>query len=408
DNEFGVIKNCGEYTGSQPTPNANLACGDSPGMELVIDFDIDGLGNSIEDGANVAARYATAGVLFEQVDGSGICGDADTAYARDDQPMDFGSSPNVVSVCNTGPADFSGDAHGFVRALLLATADKVCVDALPTSGSLAGLMAFDAEGELLGNAVSAESEQGQLCVEDLGIRSVEFAGQGTGTARFDDLVVTFAGSQINFDEDPMGGPVTSGTPLNALYASQGVTLTRELGSNCGAAGVVYANDDLPGGFGTAPNVVSLCSDGSPSDFSETLLGMVQVIFSDDVASACIHVYPTDVTDFAVLRAFDAADELQHEVESAPGVNQRLCVATPGIHSLRFAGSGNHYARFDDLTFAVPEPTPNALGLAALLALAALRSRRRATSSRAPCAVTPRSPILHIRDPGSDCGAGGLR
>ena len=153
---------------------------------------------------------------------------------------------------------------------------------------------------------------------------------------------------IDFDEAPGGGAVVSGTDLASLYAPFGVTFEHGGGgSSCGTT--IYANSNHPGGFGSLPNVVTICDDGTASDIAENDHGLVQANLAHAALQACIEVRPGEATDFAVLRAFDEAGSQISEVFSAAGVTETLCVSGAGIRSVRFSGSGDNYARFDDLS-----------------------------------------------------------
>ncbi|HEX4627465.1 MAG TPA: hypothetical protein VH137_01640, partial [Gemmatimonadales bacterium] len=85
---------------------------------------------------------------------------------------------------------------------------------------------------------------------------------------------------INFEVDPNGATIGAGTVVNATYTTQGVTFSRTApGAFCGVENNVYANNNGPltgGGFGVVPgnNVVTICPEGTSSDFSETSGGRI--------------------------------------------------------------------------------------------------------------------------------------
>lgn len=211
------------------------------------------------------------------------------------------------------------------------------------------------------------------------------------------LVGLFAAScvhalTINFDTAPDGGPVASGTPVNMLYASQGVTFSRtatEIFSSCfDALGRVYANADRPADFtlSSSPNVVSICRPPRASDISESSFGAIRADFARPASQVCINVRPDGGPNTAVLRGYDASASLLTSATSTAGAIEKLCVTAPGIRRVEFSGAGIGSARFDDLviTFAgaAPAPVPDVSALALLalivtvLTLGLHRARRR--------------------------------
>jgi hypothetical protein len=182
-----------------------------------------------------------------------------------------------------------------------------------------------------------------------------------------------ASTPITFDVDPTGAAIAAGTAVNATYSTQGVTFSRTMpGAFCGDANV-YANNNGPlpgGGFGTSENnVVTICPEGTSSDFSENLGGRIVASFTGTVTQACIQAY---VTGFqpgsqsgatAFVEAFDASGlSIGKTTSDANAFGQNLCVnptATATIASVQFAGSGNGFAMFDNMTVrfaAAPPPT----------------------------------------------------
>jgi hypothetical protein len=97
-------------------------------------------------------------------------------------------------------------------------------------------------------------------------------------------------------------------------------------------------------------VVSTCAPPTSSDISENLLGAVHAMFAQGANQVSIDVRPDGPSDVAVLRAYDAADNLINTVTSPPGVTGTLSIGTPGppIRGVRFSGNGSQFARFDNL------------------------------------------------------------
>jgi hypothetical protein len=163
-----------------------------------------------------------------------------------------------------------------------------------------------------------------------------------------------AQTTINFDTDPSGAAIAAGSVVNTTYASVGITFSRAgAGTPCGTGPNVYANNDLPSGFGSSPNAVSLCPQGTASDISENGFGLIKALFTRPTTGVCIDVRPDGASDSAVLKSFDAADNLLASVTSSPGVTQTLCVSGAEIWGVQFSGAGSTYARFDNLVVAAP-------------------------------------------------------
>lgn len=188
-----------------------------------------------------------------------------------------------------------------------------------------------------------------------------------------------ATTPINFDVAPSGA-VEAGSAVNAAYSAVdviddqtvGVTFSRTTPSGfCGDANV-YANDNGPlagGTFGSNPgnNVVTICPEGTASDFSENSGGRIVATFSGSVTQACIQVYVTGfqpgsqpgATGF--LEAFDATNVSLGKTTSDPNAfGQNVCVnatASGTIASVQFAGSGNGFAMFDNMTLRFAQAPP---------------------------------------------------
>lgn len=172
---------------------------------------------------------------------------------------------------------------------------------------------------------------------------------------------------IDFDD------VEAGTAVNNTYASRGITFTRvrSEGQNfCSATNDVFANDHGPlagGGFGfnSGNNVVTVCPEGTSSDFSEDEAGRIEANFSSPASKVCINAYPTGFHggvpgSSGLLQAFDGERISIETVTTAPGVAQVLCIEAVGgednqIHHVQFAGSGAGLAIFDNLSVTFSEP-----------------------------------------------------
>ena len=181
---------------------------------------------------------------------------------------------------------------------------------------------------------------------------------------------------FNFDTAPGGGAIASGTIVNTIYQSQGLTLSRTTGgTNCNT-GNIFANDDRPASFtiSSPPNVVSQCAPPQASDVAETFMGAIRADLASNASQVCINVLPDGPSDQAILRVYDIAAVLLNSATSTAGVTQTLCVSAANIRRAEFSGAGATYVRMDDLavTFvsAPPSSAANIPALAPLL-LAAL-------------------------------------
>ncbi len=192
-----------------------------------------------------------------------------------------------------------------------------------------------------------------------------------------------ASTPINFDVDPTSAPIEAGTAVNTVYsnvgvindATVGVTFSRTSSSGLCEGSNVYANDNSPlsgGGFGfnSGNNVVTVCPEGTASDFSENSGGRIVATFTGTVTQACIQVYVTGfqpgsqpgATGF--LEAFDANNVSLGKTTSDPNAfGQNLCVnatTTASIASVQFAGSASGFAMFDDMTVRFAQAPPPVL------------------------------------------------
>ena len=167
---------------------------------------------------------------------------------------------------------------------------------------------------------------------------------------------------LNFDVGPSGAAVAPGTVVNTLYSSVDVAFVRlpaVESSFCGTSSNVYANDHGPlvgggFGFGSGNNTVTVCPEGTASDFSENRGGRIQATFTTPATQVCLNVYPTGfqgssgegATGF--IEAFDASGTSLGKVISTPDQAGRICVAASGIDHVQFAGSGDAFAIFDNV------------------------------------------------------------
>lgn len=178
---------------------------------------------------------------------------------------------------------------------------------------------------------------------------------GTGGSTDDFSRFTWAlpsAASINFDVAPDLSAVAPGTLVNTLYSRIGVTFTRTNPEGLCTGSGVYANDHGPGGFGSGQNNVTVCPQGTASDFSEAAFGAIQATFALPAVQACINATPVGEGAQAFIEAFSAAGESLDRFESTTApVSQRLCVSGGGegeeISSVRFAGKEAGFAIFDN-------------------------------------------------------------
>ena len=179
-----------------------------------------------------------------------------------------------------------------------------------------------------------------------------------------------AGGLMNFDLNRNGAAVAPGTIVDSLYSLLGVTFSRTMPSALCGDVHVYANDNGPtgeGGFGfeSGNNVVTICPEGTASDFSDNEGGRIVGQLAGPASQVCIKVWVTGfrsdqsgATGF--LETFDENGVAIETVTSEPNAyGQTLCSTRGGIGSVQFAGTGAGFAEFDNLnvTFIAPAPTP---------------------------------------------------
>lgn len=207
---------------------------------------------------------------------------------------------------------------------------------------------------------------------------------------------------INFDTDPDGNPIVTGTNINTTYSSLGVTLGCFNGTDSASnlcSGNAYAN--ATASAASSPNVISL-TPGTPLGlFIDERFGFFRASFATPVSSVSIDAMPVPLpeglgtrSDAPFLQAFGAGGTfLGQAVYSGiascdPTVAnscpyQTLTFTRPTEDILFVAFSSSHvsgpttFGMFDNLVFTrqvlgpgngVPEPMSLALlalGLAAL-------------------------------------------
>ena len=186
-------------------------------------------------------------------------------------------------------------------------------------------------------------------------------GAGGSTSGFSRFMWALPSAvNINFDFGPNGSsPVPAGTAVNTLYSRIGVTFSRSNPNGLCAGTGVYANDNGPSGFNSGQNNVTVCPEGVASDFSETEFGAIVATFTEPQVLVCIGATPLGTRGGAApgtafIEAFDASGATLNRVESAPstpaGLQQTICVSGTGIAGVRFAGTGDGFAVFDNLSF----------------------------------------------------------
>ena len=165
--------------------------------------------------------------------------------------------------------------------------------------------------------------------------------------------------RIGFDTAPDGSAIPSGTPVNSLFSSWGVTFDLVRCPSCAADPNVYAVGSCRGYLPySVPNMVSMWNDGNCTPLTERL-GVVQANFAAPVDSVCLLVMPVRLGDQAVLRAYDSAGIEIATAYSTPSATETVCIAAPGIVRVSFGGAYLGYAWFDDLFARVAAVTPAA-------------------------------------------------
>ncbi len=162
---------------------------------------------------------------------------------------------------------------------------------------------------------------------------------------------------LDFDLDADGTAIDDYVALDDYYAELGLTLSRVGGLYCmNDAGEVFTNPDQgPGGWSSAPHVVSTCGDpGDASDISETNQGLIRIDFPTLVAdTACIMARPDDESSQVFIAAYDADDVLLFESVGDLGVTGEVCVQADGMVAAVFGAHGEMYVRLDDFRLIAP-------------------------------------------------------
>jgi hypothetical protein len=317
---------------------------------ITIDFDVDPDGDPIADGAVVDTVYIAYGVTFSAIEGgnpSPVC-PVTNVFANASES--FASAPNNVSLCDENFGSDFNEGSGLVQGALERAAEEICIAVDPAGGGDRGLLQIvDAGGNELDFVRSAQGVRQTLCIQGSNILFFRFAGDDGDFAIFDDLRITYAPNRIDFDTLADGSEIANGTVVDGLFQSEGVVFEKVgPASDCGAE-AVYANDDLPAGFGSPPNAVSVCDGSELSNFSENSMGSVRARFPRNVNQVCIDTVPSP-GERGVLRGFDESDVEVAETLAPVGVEARICVTNPSMRAVEFAGYQGGFARFDNLEF----------------------------------------------------------
>jgi hypothetical protein len=316
---------------------------------ITINFDVDPLGDPIAHGDIIDDTYAAYGVTFSRTAVDGNC-NGTNVYANSIDS--FASAPNNVSICDgdaNGPSFNEGSA--LVEGVLEQPAVEICIAVMPEGrGDFGVLQIVDDMGVELDSVTSAPGVRQTLCIQGESIERFRFAGNDGRFATFDDLRITLGPNRIDFDTTADGTPIADGTIIDSLFVSEGVAFEKVgPSSSCGGRSI-YANNDLPGTFGSPPNAVSVCNNNF-SDFSEDLHGLVRAIFPRRVNQVCVDALPSGAEDQAVLRGYNGLGNLvAFEVSAAGNVETRVCINEPTMRYVEFAGRNGGLARFDNLDF----------------------------------------------------------
>jgi hypothetical protein len=154
---------------------------------------------------------------------------------------------------------------------------------------------------------------------------------------------------INFDVNPWNNPIPNATDIRTDYSSWGVTFGRTVPNTCnGLDGVWASNECLLGTYYSPPNVVTLCGPLTCSDISEAAHGAVVANLIAPADVVCIDVQPVSAGGYAVLRAYDGANNLLGTTVSDPGAPSTLCLSVPGIRRVEFSGYSTQFVILDNL------------------------------------------------------------
>lgn len=200
---------------------------------ILIDFDTDPSGND-PGGMNITQAYAAWGIHFLPVGAHTAC---NSVYANTNHPGDFGSPPNLISLCPPPTAsDISENAFGLIQVWFDAPVTGVCIDVRPNhsgaSGDRAVLRAYDAGGGLIQESISSPGAMETLCVNGLRIKTVEFSGYGDEWARFDNLSVVMSAGAGPFTTYVPGAANLPGTAGTTWRTDLEVVNTASYDVNC--------------------------------------------------------------------------------------------------------------------------------------------------------------------------------
>ena len=176
--------------------------------ELLLNFDRTPEGRPITPGATLNTLYSRLGVTFSRTTlgtscvGSGV-------YANDWGVKGPVSGQNHISVCPGGDAaKFAEVGFGVIIATFTVPSTQACIDATPLGlptvtlagvvnlGGTAYIEAYDEAGQRVSRTeTSTEQISQRVCVSGSAIKSVRFAGSGSGFAVFDNFYFSRAKPQ---------------------------------------------------------------------------------------------------------------------------------------------------------------------------------------------------------------------
>ena len=315
-----------------------LTCGSSVAAPLVINFDTDPIGNPVEDGTVVDDLYSGLGVTFTH---EGPTGCGTNVYANSDQPIGFGSAPNVVSTCQpTSASDINSDSRGVIHAVLSQPASQVCIDVRPSDpASFARLRVFDSGGAEIGGVSSAPGVTQTLCASATGIRGVRFAGGSHDAfARFDNFSVTFSGTVCAGEASPAPTSLVSSVLPSSRSVQVGRTATAFASIiNTGSTTACGAGISLPSGI-----VASF-------KYNATNCGTNVVIGADDTP---VNIAPGAVACYVISISADGPFDPTELGFNFSGDNAAPVEGLDGINSLLMSASN--------------DPVPDMVALAATI------------------------------------------
>ena len=162
------------------------------------------------------------------------------------------------------------------------------------------------------------------------------------------IPVTCYAVSINFDG------VADESVVSNTYTSQGVTLTSScVGCHPPPNDVFVLSSPIAR---SSPNVVSVFPNhyyGANGSFDENFGGIITATFSCYPTSVSIWAIPDGEDKIAFLRAYNASDVMIDQYISSGTAPEQMTVNAPSgqyIAYVTFAGSGDNYVAFDDMTF----------------------------------------------------------